>query len=128
MSISNHDHIPAEERREINAQIRRAMELPDNFFECRSMGHAWERVQAFVRTDFGVPMCYHCTRCDMFRVDVVSRRYGELDTRWYIQPEGYHVKPPDDGTRSFSAAAFRAARLKRNGEKELPDIRPPEPE
>lgn len=111
---------------EITQQIRRAMSLSDEYFECRSLGHTWQQVEPFVTVQFGEPECFHCTRCGMFRVWAVSRRYGELLYSRYIQPPGYRVPQPDDGTRSFSASAFRVARLRRAKERELPSITPPE--
>jgi hypothetical protein len=118
------DEISKTTKKEIAAQTRRAMELSDEHFECRSVGHAWQQVKPFVTTQFGEPECFYCTRCTMFRIDTVSRRYGELLGRRYLAPDGYYVTPPGDGSRSFSASAFRIARLRRTENAELPEIRP----
>ena len=109
---------------DIPAQIKRAMNLSDEHFSCRSMGHKWIQVKPFVDPTFGTPECFHCTSCTMFRIDIVSKRYGELLARWYEPPEDYSHKTPEDGSRSFSAAGNRAARLKRVDVTKLPDIIP----
>ena len=116
---------------DIPAQIKRAMSLSDEHFSCRSMGHKWIQVKPFVDPAFGIPECFFCQDgrgggCGMFRVDVVSKRYGELLDRWYVSPDGYAHKTPEDGSRSFSAAGNRAARLKRVDVTKLPDITPAE--
>jgi hypothetical protein len=112
------------DKKEIAAQIRRAMGLSDEHFNCRSLGHSWVQVEPFVSTQFGVPECFYCSVCTMFRVDTVSRRYGELLGRRYLPPDGYYITPPSDGSRNFSASAFRVARLRRTEGAPLPNIKP----
>lgn len=113
-----------ETKKELTQQVRRAMGLSDEHFKCRSLGHSWVQVQPFVQTDFGEPECFYCESCTMFRIDTVSKKYGELLGRRYLPPDGYYVTPPGDGSRSFSASAFRAARLRRTKDMELPSIVP----
>ena len=116
-----------EAQRILRGQISRAKEVPDLFFECRAgIKHALYEVQPFVKPQHGEAECFHCSSCGAFRIDIISPRWGELLSRRYILPDGYHVTRPDNGDRTFSAAAFRVARLNRRkeGGRKLPSVVP----
>jgi hypothetical protein len=108
------DSIQREERRDLLAQISRARELPQDFLDCRSLGHAWSQHATDEKPPAGCAiLAYHCLRCGSIRTDTVSGKYGELLARNYKLPPNYRVETPGDGRRTFSAAAFRAERLRR---------------
>ena len=108
------------ERRELLAQQSRARELSDTFLDCRSLGHSWSQCAPDRKPQFGELQVFQCQRCLSIRDDLVSAKYGELLSRGYRMAPGYHIPKPEDGTRTFSAAALRAERRRRAQERELP--------
>src|SRR5262245_8448049 len=100
-------------RKELFAQQSRARDLPDDFLDCRSLGHAWQQCAPDRKPQFGELQVYQCLRCLSIRDDLVSAKYGELLSRGYRMAPGYHQPLPEDGTRLFSAAALRAERRRR---------------
>jgi hypothetical protein len=110
------------ERRELYAQQARARDLPDNFLDCRSLGHAWTQCAPDRKPQFGELQVFQCQRCLSIRDDLVSAKYGELLSRGYRPAPGYQIPKPEDGTKTFSAAALRAERRRRMAERELPFV------
>ena len=118
------------ERRELLAQQSRARDLSDTFLDCRSLGHSWSQCAPDRKPQFGELQVFQCTRCLSIRDDLVSSKYGELLSRGYRMAPGYMIPKPEDGTKTFSAAALRAERRRRMSERELPlvlDWQDPEP-
>lgn len=110
------------ERRELLAQQARARELSDTFLDCRSLGHSWMQCAPDRKPQFGELQVFQCTRCLSIRDDLVSSKYGELLSRGYRMAPGYHLPLPEDGTRTFSAAALRAERRRRAATREFPEV------
>lgn len=108
------------ERRELLAQQARARDLSDTFLDCRSLGHSWSQCAPDRKPQFGELQVFQCHRCLSIRDDLVSAKYGELLSRGYRMAPGYHIPKPEDGTRTFSAAALRAERRRRMQERDLP--------
>lgn len=108
------------ERRELLAQQARARDLSDTFLDCRSLGHSWSQCAPDRKPQFGELQVFQCHRCLSIRDDLVSAKYGELLSRGYRMAPGYHIPKPEDGTRTFSAAALRAERRRRAADRELP--------
>ena len=69
--------------------------------DCRGMlRHAWHEVPSDWQhspTPGSVPFTVRCERCDMERRDVLSANSGEVVTRRYVQPVGYHIDAEDEG-------------------------------
>lgn len=124
--MTNQQSLTDIERKVIAAQKRRARDLPNEFLDCRSLGHAWREVMPDRSPEFGDIHCYQCMRCKSIRDDIVAPKYGELLGRGYRHAPGYLQKRPDDGSRPFSAAALRAERARRFKERaqELGQIEP----
>lgn len=97
-----------QQKAKANAQKRRARKLPDEYLQCRLLGHQWNIIPNRRKPQFGDMLSLGCARCDSVREDIVSRRYGELLARNYDYPEGYLIKPEKRGERNFSAASLRA--------------------
>lgn len=110
------------ERRELLAQQARARDLSDTFLDCRSLGHAWQQCAPDRKPQFGELQVFQCLRCRSIRDDLVSAKYGELLSRGYRMAPGYHMPVPEDGTRTFSAAALRAERRRRAATAKLPSV------
>jgi hypothetical protein len=110
------------ERKELLAQQSRARELSDTFLDCRSLGHAWSQCAPDRKPQFGELQVFQCTRCLSIRDDLVSSKYGELLSRGYRMAPGYMIPKPEDGTRTFSAAALRAERRRRMSERPLQPV------
>lgn len=110
------------ERRELLAQQSRARSLSDTFLDCRSLGHSWNQCAPDRKPQFGELQVFQCLRCLSIRDDLVSAKYGELLSRSYRMTPGYHQPLPEDGSRLFSAAALRAERRRRSGERALPEV------
>ena len=66
------------------------------FAECRLVGHRWQvadEVPEDVKLDpivlkAAVPLPLVC-QCGMYRIDLVSKRDGQVDARKYVRPKGY---------------------------------------
>lgn len=69
----------------------RAEAAREQFIECRTIGHAWDR---YVDTDMRAPQYGHrlslrCTRCPTRRHDLVHRITGKVIERVYDYPDDY---------------------------------------
>lgn len=61
-----------------------------NYLLCRSLGHAWDVVDADrVSTKGGTPVWLRCNRCGTERRDAVSPATGELWGRQYVYDDSY---------------------------------------
>jgi len=110
------------ERKQLLAQQARARGLSDSFLDCRSLGHAWRQCAPDRKPQFGELQVYQCLRCLSIRDDIISAKFGELLSRGYRMAAGYQIPVPEDGTRTFSAAALRAERRRRATERVLPPV------
>ena len=104
------------------------MSIPTNYQyrDCRGMlRHSWHEVTsdwANVHTS-GVPFTVRCDRCGTERRDVLGTNTGEVVSRSYVYPVGYHIdaveKPKIVDFRlawlDDHMAAMRAERTKRKG-------------
>lgn len=116
--------ITKSEAAKIRAQIARAAALPNEFLDCRSLGHAWHEVVPDRDVPHGELHAYQCGRCLMLRRDVIAPMYGEILSRNYDAQPGYYQRRTESGDRPFSAPALRAERSRRIKQKlyELTDI------
>jgi hypothetical protein len=62
---------------------------PDEYFRCRTFGHAWFDVDSDWKPSLGTPLTLRCERCTMERRDTISRNSGALITRHYYRPPAY---------------------------------------
>jgi hypothetical protein len=61
-----------------------------NYLLCRSLGHAWDVVDADrVPKQGGMPVWLRCERCGTERHDAVSATTGELFGRGYVYDSNY---------------------------------------
>ena len=107
------------ERREFLAQAVRARDLPDIFLDCRLLRHAWQECEPDRPSSFGELHVYQCLRCLSIRDVQTSTQFSEVLASGYRYAPGYMVAKPEDGTRTFSAAALRAERRRRRLEGNL---------
>lgn len=74
------------------------LKMQDDHVLCRSRmlgGHDWQVGRKLGRkANLGTLLSLRCTRCGMWRHDTIGT-YGQLVTRNYDQPDGYH-RPIDE--------------------------------
>lgn len=66
----------------------------DAYLQCRDLGHSWREDETTKKRQGGIGSIVRvlaCGRCPMVRLDSYSFR-GELITRSYRQPAGYHLE------------------------------------
>lgn len=88
--------------------------LGDDYLRCRNFGHAWDDVSGLSRDGTPIPREYvggtrlylMCTRCQTYRIDVISRLTGFLLTRSYRYPEDYKI-PVDKQVLAPTRIEFR---------------------
>lgn len=83
----------------------------DAYLMCRDLGHAWAENEAVKQRQDGVhaiARVLNCTRCTMARLDRFTFR-GELLSRQYRQPKGYHLefRPLSEEVRKARFAELR---------------------
>jgi hypothetical protein len=83
--------------------------ITDVSLECRDLGHAWKFVNdATLRKRRGGPSVIErqlrCLRCGMERLDTMRVPSFEVESRRYVQPEGYR-------TRGLGAVSVTAVRM-----------------
>lgn len=88
------------------------------YAECRGMlRHAWHEVPSDWTNNMGpsegVPFTVKCERCDMERRDILGTNTGEVVSRRYIQPVGYHIDSADPDERP-TIVDFRLDWIERN--------------
>lgn len=76
----------------LNSQVARLQRevlgtYHSNYIVCRDTGHAWDETAKFV-DDSGLNRTLTCSRCEMDRVEIVTR-FGALVYRNYVRPEDY---------------------------------------
>lgn len=67
------------------------MPTPDEFLECRHLGHNWDDIPVTQRPPWGVYIWYRCTRCTGERHDIINQFSGDLMSRRYYYPDGYKM-------------------------------------
>ena len=83
---------------------RKYRNLKQEFLICRVIGHAWDETTGLISNRkpiylYGRRFTFRCIRCTTIRYDVYSTANGELMTRDYEYPDGYHIgKFEGDGT------------------------------
>lgn len=81
--------------------------------DCRGMlRHAWHEVPsdwAEASPLLGQPFTVRCERCDTERRDIIGDNTGELVSRRYVYPHGYHIDKTDAGLPNITD--FRVAWL-----------------
>lgn len=65
-----------------------AVELPEEFLQCREMGHRWLPFQATENPDSSFERVLRCPRCKTRKEQQISSRGVILSTQ-YKHPEGY---------------------------------------
>lgn len=118
--------ITSARRREFLSQSVRARELLDIHLDCRLLRHAWQECEPDRPTQIGELHVYQCLRCLTIRDVHTSAQFSEILASGYRYAPGYMVAKPEDGTRTFSAAALRAERRRRRIEGNLtyPAVKP----
>ena len=63
------------------------------YSQCRGMlRHAWHEIPSdWAIGDGGVPFTLRCERCDTERRDIIGTNTGEVVSRRYVYPLGYHI-------------------------------------
>lgn len=74
------------------------VKLQEDHVLCRSRmlgGHDWHVGRKLgKKANLGTLLSLHCARCGMWRHDTIGT-YGQLVTRNYDQPDGYHMDADD---------------------------------
>lgn len=75
----------------VTVMVSDDISLPAKFLACRTLGHAWERIEAinFEPTNGGLPLTLVCLRCKSERRDEVQSHTGRLLGRRMLYAEGY---------------------------------------
>jgi len=67
-------------------------DLADDFLKCKLVGHMWDDfIPMRKKPQFGELQGWLCVRCTTERHDIVSWVNGDLISREYRYPEGYHL-------------------------------------
>lgn len=78
----------------LNSQVSRLQRevlgtYRQDFIVCRDTGHSWRESAHFI-DDSGLNRTLTCSRCDMDRVEIVTR-FGALVYRNYVRPEDFSL-------------------------------------
>ena len=95
MTNTHAEQSASQMRASLKRQLERANALDPELLECRVGGtrHRWTRVQPDREPGPGQKVAaYQCDNCLMIKRMTFGARYGEIISRSYEAPEGYHIK------------------------------------